>query len=152
MFRKAEQKDCERVYRLICDLENRELPYDRFLAIYREQLEDGHFYCLVCEQDQRVIGVLNMRFEGQLHHSARIAEVMEFEIDADFRNRGIGRAMFARACELAKESGCVQIELATNQLRSDAHRFYAREGMHNFHYKFSKSLEGEDASDNAIGR
>ena len=60
--------------------------------------------------------------------------------------------MLTYASDLAKEAGCVQIEVARNQLRKNTHRFYLREGMQNFHYKFSKSLTGEDTTENVLGR
>lgn len=151
MYRKATLHDCEKIYHLICDMECRQLPYDRFYSIFQKQLDDRRYYCLVCVHDD-VIGVLNLRFEEQLHHADLIAEIMEFAIDAKYRNQGIGKEMFANACRIAKEFGCMQIEVACNQLRSDTHRFYLREGMHNFHFKFSKVLAGNDVSENAIGR
>lgn len=152
MYRKGILKDCNGVYALMCELEQKQLPLDRFAEIYQSQVNNDHYYCLVCERDERIICVLNLRFEEQLHHASCIAEVLEFAIDPSHRSKGIGREMFSIACQVAAEFGCSQIELATNQLRTDAHRFYEREGMHNFHYKFSKSLTGADLSENAIGR
>lgn len=81
MYRKAILDDCEKVYRLICEMECKQLLFERFSAIYREQLSDWHYYCLICEQNNHVIGVLNLRFEEQLHHSEWIAEIMEFAVD-----------------------------------------------------------------------
>lgn len=151
MFRKATLDDCPAVYRLICDMENKQLPYDRFSAIFEKQAESGQYYCLVCEKDG-VIGVMNLRFEEQLHHAERVAEIMECAVDARYRSQGIGREMFAQACEIARERHCIQIEVDCNQLRVDAHRFYLREGMRNYHFKFSKALWGEDTAPNALGR
>lgn len=151
MYRKADAHDCGMVYNLICDMESKKLPYDRFQAIYCDQLRSTKYYCLICEQDGKVIGALNLRFEEQLHHAERIAEIMEFAVLSGFRNRGIGKGMLEEACLIAREHGCSQIEVACNQLRKDTHRFYLREGMHNFHYKFSKLLMGSDL-ENAIGR
>lgn len=71
--------------------------------IYREQINSRHYYCLVCERDNNLIGVLNLRFEGQLHHSECIAEIMEFAVDSVDRKQGIGKEMFANACQLAKD-------------------------------------------------
>jgi len=152
MYRKATWDDCERVYELICEMEHRQLVFQRFSTIYQNQINNDHYYCLVYESDHHVIGVLNLRFEEQLHHSERIAEVLEFAIDPAYRKQGIGKTMFAAACQVAKEFGCTQIEVACNQLRTDTHRFYFREGMKNFHFKFSKSLVGNDTIENAIGR
>ena len=70
----------------------------------------------------------------------RIAEIMECAVDPACRSRGIGKEMFARACADARAAGCVQIELATNQRRTGAHHFYAREGMRCSHYSFTLPL------------
>ena len=152
MYRKAAASDCKKVYDLICDMEGRALPFDRFQKIFCSQLSSKQFYCLVNDRDDQVIAVLNLRFEEQLHHAEYIAEIMEFAVEAAFRNLGIGKAMLEEACRIAGEQGCSQIEVACNQLREDTHRFYVREGMHNFHYKFSKSLSGNDTAENAIGK
>ena len=151
-FRKSVLDDCEKIYFLACNLENRELPFDKFQKIYREQVSNENNYCIVAEHNDEILAFLNMRFEEQLHHCERIAEVMEFSVNPSYRSQGIGKQMFEEAVRIAKEYGCPQIELATNQLRTDAHRFYQREGMHNFHYKFSRRLTGESFSENAIGR
>ena len=141
MYRKSERNDCEGIYRLICELEGKELPPERFSSIYLEQLGNRNYYCLICERDGRVAGVLNLRFEDQLHHAGRIAEILEFAVAAQYRSRGIGKEMLAEACRIAKEHGCGQIEVACNRMREEAHRFYQREGMEQTHYKFSEKLE-----------
>ena len=94
----------------------------------------------------------NESFEEQLHHCEIIAEIMEFVVAADCRDIGVGKEVLEEACRVAQEYGCSQIEVACNQLRKDTHRFYEREGMHNFHYKFSGRLIGEDSNDNVLGR
>lgn len=152
MYRKANIEDCSEVYALICELEGKELPYKEFAKIFSEQVKDEHYYCLVYEYEDKVIAVLNLRFEGQLHHASKIAEIMEFEVSEKYRSGGIGKQMVTAAFEIARDLGCSQIEVATNNLRKGAHRFYSRAGMHNFHYKFSMPLIGEDFEENAIGR
>ena len=131
---------CE-AYRLICILEETSLPRPAFDAVWEAQRAQPERYrCLVCEEDGKLLSVLNMRMEQQLHHAARIAEIMEFAVDPACRSRGIGKEMFARACADARAAGCVQIELATNQRRTGAHHFYAREGMRCSHYSFTLPL------------
>ena len=152
MYRKATIEDCSAIYDLMCELENRELSFNRFQNIYYNQLHSVQCYCLVCDQDNRVLGVLNLRFEEQLHHAECIAEIMEFVVDSAFRNQGVGKGLLKQACRIAKEYGCSQIEVACNQLRKDTHRFYLREGLRNFHYKFSQSLQENDTVENTIGK
>ncbi|MBR5122496.1 MAG: GNAT family N-acetyltransferase [Anaerotignum sp.] len=152
MYRKSEEKDCKAIYDLICDMENKQLPYDIFEEIYRNQLARKDMYCIIREENGKVQVMLNLRFEEQLHHCEKIAEIMEFVVDAGSRDIGVGKEVLEEACRVAQEYGCSQIEVACNQLRKDTHRFYEREGMHNFHYKFSRRLMGEDSNDNVLGR
>ena len=152
VYRKATICDCKNIYDLICDMEHKELPFDRFQKIFCNQLTNEHYYCLVYEQEDSIIAVLNLRFEEQLHHSDNIAEIMEFAVRESNRNQGIGKAMLTQARQISKEHGCIQIEVACNQLRENTHRFYLREGMHNFHFKFSRSLDGNDTSVNTLGK
>ena len=152
MYRESTLDDLRKVYDLICDMESKKLPYDRFKDIFSKQLESENYYCLLREDGGRVTAELNLRFEDQLHHADKIAEIMEFAVDPERRNEGIGKDMLEEACRIAKEHGCVQIEVACNQLRTDTHRFYLREGMKNYHYKFSKPLNGENGGENRLGR
>ncbi len=50
MYRKATLQDGERVYALICDMEQTQLPFQRFSAIYQRQVEDRAYYALVREE------------------------------------------------------------------------------------------------------
>ncbi len=140
ILRKAEVNDCKEVYDLICELENEKFPYSKFLDIFCTQLSGNNYYCLVCEKEEKIVGVLNLRFEAQLHHTDYIAEIMEFVVSPLCRGMGIGKEILKKASQIAREFGCVQIEVASNKLRKGAHRFYLREGMQNCHFKFSKSL------------
>lgn len=102
----------------------------------------------------RVVAFINLRYESQLHHAARVAEILELVVDPAERGRGLGGALFDYACDQARAHGCRQIELTTNQLRRDAHRFYARKGMLNSHYKFTMPLDleaGAAPRENRIG-
>ena len=152
MFRMATEKDCDAVYRLICDMEAKTLSYDDFTRIYRRQAEDARNECMICEEAQEIVGVLNLRYEEQLHHAAMITEIMEFVVDSRYRSKGYGSRMLDYACRRAGEKGCIQIEVACNQLRKDTHRFYLREGMKNYHFKFSKGLTGHEPDGNVLGR
>lgn len=151
VFRPAEGRDLNAVYALICDMEAKELPYAAFAEIFSAQLANPDYLCLVCELDGETAGECNLRFEYQLHHAARIAEIMELAVAPGYRNRGLGADLLREAQVAALAQGCVQIELACNMLRRDAHRFYEREGFKSCHYKFSKPLTGTDEG-NALGR
>ena len=93
MVRAAGPEDCRKIYELICELEAEVLPYDRFSEIYRTQLADERYECLVWEGETGVLGVLNLRFEAQLHHGGWVAEILEFAVSGMCRGQGIGSAL-----------------------------------------------------------
>ena len=73
-IRRSSGKDCEAIRQLINDMEQKTLPVTEFNRIYEAQLHDDNFLCLVCEVENQVIGVINLRMEWKLHHAARISE------------------------------------------------------------------------------
>lgn len=141
--RKSRAEDCRGVYALVCELERQNFDYEAFAAIYIRQQEDERYCCLVCEADGEVVGLLNLRFEEQLHHAGRVAEVLEFVVLPAYRGRGIGREMVTAAEHLARARGCGLMEVASGRQRTAAHRFYEREGFAGSHYKFTKRLLDE---------
>lgn len=149
MFRHATQTDCPAIHRLASELEQEELDPAIFARIFKEQLARPDMACLVCEEEGEVVAFINLRFEWQLHHCERICEIMEFIVSAGHRDEGLGTRLFAEACLKAKQEGCAQIEVASNVLRQDAHRFYERQGMRRSHFRFSMCLEENQASGKA---
>lgn len=96
-YRKAQLSDSMALYELVCDLEGIMLSYEKFYDILNEQLQDRqHYYFLVCEHESRIIGILNLRFERQLHHAGPVAEITEFYIAPDCRKEGVGRELFEK--------------------------------------------------------
>lgn len=151
MIRMALEEDMESVYSLICGMEQKLLDKDEFKKIFIEHLKCDNRPLLIFEQANKVLGALSLRIEYQLHHCAKIAEIMELSVKDDCRSKGIGKALFDAACQQAENDECLQIEVCCNQLRTKAHHFYEREGMQKFHYKFTKNLQGQVIAENKLG-
>jgi GNAT superfamily N-acetyltransferase len=67
-----------------------------------------------------------------VHLGSRGAKSLQLEnvhVAAALRSRGIGRLMLEWAIERARLQGCARVQLTTNKLRKDAHRFYERLGF-----------------------
>ncbi|NLY44031.1 MAG: GNAT family N-acetyltransferase [Clostridiaceae bacterium] len=132
-------------------MENTKLDYEKFKQVFKKYLEDDRFFCFVAEHGGTVIGCLNLRIEYQLHHTAKIAEILELAVMDKYRSKGVGKELFDKASEIAKDNECLQIEVCCNQLRIRAHNFYEKQGMSKFHYKFSMNLYNEKIKENRIG-
>lgn len=138
MIRLAQKADSQDVYRLICALEQTALPRKVFDQLFTAQTERD--LALVWDEEGIVKGFVHVRMELQLHHCARIAEIMELVVAEEVRGRGIGKALFECACIRSAQAGCVQIELSCHCARHDAHRFYEREGMMLSHRRYVMPL------------
>lgn len=138
MVRKATAADEAAVYQLMCELEGEELPRRRFGEIYASQQKDPRYIPLVWENASGILGFINLRLEGQLHHSGLVAEILELVVDPACRGQGIGKALVEEGEKVAREQGCLLLEVASGRSREDAHRFYQREGFSPTHLKLTK--------------
>jgi PhnO protein len=127
----------KQVYALICELQNSTLDTEKFQAIFALQGQIEGFFRVGYFENEQLVGYMSLRIEWHLHHVARIMEIQELVVQTQFRGKGIGGKLLTHAKEVAEELGVYQIELSSNRLRVDAHRFYAREGFLCNHFKFS---------------
>ena len=137
MIRRAVQADLPEIYQLICALEETAFPKEIFTWGYDAILADSSHLLLVAEEQGKVQGVLHLRMEFQLHHCDRIAEIMELIVSPAARSKGVGKALITAVKEQALLHHCVQIEVTSNQKRTNAHRFYQREGLTLTHVKLT---------------
>ena len=140
MIRKAGKEDRERIQQLTELLESQQFNTEDFEKIYLDQLNDERYVCFVYETEEGILSFLNMRMEAQLHHNAKVAQILELVTEENRRSQGIGRELFLYACDYAEKNGCVQIELETSLWRRRAHAFYEREGMTADHAYYTKKL------------
>lgn len=133
MIRRAEEGDLEACWRLVCALEERELPEKEFAEIYRDVRKDPDHLVLLEEEGGQVRGMIHARIEAQLHHAGKTAEILELVVEEGSRKKGIGARLFRAVREWAKESGCLQLEVSSHARRKGAHAFYERMGLKKDH-------------------
>jgi GNAT superfamily N-acetyltransferase len=80
------------------------------------------------EPGGRLLGLLDMEFRQRLGHPRPQAWVNDLVVTEPERGKGVGRALLARAEELARKRGCFRMSLETGGWRQATHRFYEREG------------------------
>lgn len=94
----------------------------------------------VCELDDKVVGVMSVHFIPQLALSGDVAHISYFAVSSEIRSLGIGKQMESYCEQLARARGCVRMELHCHSRRTDAHRFYERQGYIESPKFFSKKL------------
>ncbi|MBX9467030.1 MAG: GNAT family N-acetyltransferase [Rhizobium sp.] len=96
----------------------------------------------VAELDGEVVGTFQTMVTTTLTARGASALIIEaVQTRADMRGRGIGAAMIAFAVEKARETGMRRVQLTSNAVRTDAHRFYERLGFSPSHIGFKMKLK-----------
>ena len=70
-----------------------------------------------------------MKIHRQLHWGALVASIESLVVDERDRSGGIGAALVEAAVESARASQCKLVELHSNEHRTQARRFYERQGF-----------------------
>ena len=80
---------------------------------------------LVAVLHDEVVGVCQLIVFRHLQaRGGRCAELESVHVHPDHRGTGIGRALVGDAVDRARALGCYRVQLTSNAVREDAHRFY----------------------------
>ena len=109
-----------------------------FLPRVRRQMRQGYRLAFL-QWDAEVAAVAGFRLCENLAWGAFLY-VDDLVTDQSQRSMGAGRELFDWLVTFANEHGCGQLHLDSGVQRSDAHRFYLREGMHIASHHFMLSL------------
>ena len=118
-------------------------PLDRetLRALINGGLRDNSRVLLRAIAQEEVAGFGSMTIKPHLWHGGPIAWVDELIVDQKYRGRGIGGALLDRLTELARERGCLAMELDSAFHRTEAHSFYERLGFDRRAYLFIKRFK-----------
>ena len=141
IIREAEEKDLLQIVKLMADDtlgSGRELykdPLPRcYIDAFNNICNDKNSILLVICDGENVIGNLQITFTQYLSYMGSMrATIEKVRVVEDRRNAGIGTRLMNYAIDLAKEKGCNIVQLTSNKVRKDAHRFYKRLGFENSH-------------------
>jgi GNAT superfamily N-acetyltransferase len=83
---------------------------------------------LVATLDGRLVGLCTAYDELESVRFGRRVWVEDLAVHPDHRSLGIGRQLLAEAKRWARSRGASRLQLDSAEARTDAHRFYQREG------------------------
>src|ERR1700676_4625898 len=120
-IRSANLSDLDTILGFISHLEERSFVFDSFKERYSENLDNPHalFLSVVNEEDE-AIGFISCHGQSLLHHEGKVFEIQEMYVARTYRNKGIGKALFAAVEERLRKMDCETLEVTTNAKRSDA--------------------------------
>lgn len=96
----------------------------------------------VAEDNGEIVGTFQTLFTRTLSSRGSLSMIIEaVQTRADRRGNGIGARMMDYAVEEAKRRDCRLVQLTSNMARTDAHRFYERQGFTKSHAGFKMKLK-----------
>lgn len=135
-------RDCEQIRRLMEILEEGvSFDQDAFSDVFAMHLTSDMYDCLAAEEEGKIVGVIAVRVERQLHHREPVCQITELVVHPEWRNQGIGTELYHAAEAIACKENCERIELETSTWRRKAHSFYEKKGMCADHYYYTKDLK-----------
>lgn len=112
-----------------------------YLASFRAIDQDPNNRLIVAERDGEAIGTLQITFIPGMPDQGRWRGLLEsVHVRADQRGKGTGTQMIKWAIERCRERNCWTVQLTSNKLRKDAHRFYEALGFEASHEGFKLTL------------
>lgn len=139
-LRQATVNDTAAVYDLIRDLKQTEYDRKTFAASFAANLDNPTQFYQLALVDGHVVGLIGLQLMFPLNLNCWIGEIQELVVLPQMRGLNIGKALLDWAESKAREQGARQIELSSGKVRTQAHRFYLREGYQESHFRFKKTL------------
>lgn len=149
VFRDATPTDIPTIL-AICDAGAAEGPRDvdpstyadpRYRAAFDAIAADPNHRLIVVEDEAEVIATLQLSFLPGLSRLGMWRCILEnVHVRADRRGGGIGSQMVRWAVEEARSQGAGMVQLTSNKVRTNAHRFYRTLGFEQSHEGFKLIL------------
>ena len=147
-FRKAAEADLAAIVGLLADDvlgASRETIRPEDAVRYREAFsqidaDPNQFLCIV-EDGREAVGTFQLTFiPGLSRGGSKRAQIEAVRVSRLRRSEKIGEAMFKWAIDYSRSQGCALMQLTTDKLRPDAHRFYDRLGFEPSHIGYKLRL------------
>ncbi|WP_240230107.1 GNAT family N-acetyltransferase [Devosia lacusdianchii] len=122
-------------------LDQATLDDPRHRAAFDEITADPRHRLIVAEKDGEIVGTLQISLIPGLPRFGMKRGLLEnVHVRADQRGTGLGTQMVQWAIERCREAGCGMVQLTSNKVRKDAHRFYVKLGFAQSHEGFKLLL------------
>jgi GNAT superfamily N-acetyltransferase len=96
---------------------------------FRWAIEGAHSDVLLALDGGSLVGLASVYRDIESIRYGRRTWLQDLVVDRAERSGGVGKALLSAAADWARERGCTHLALSSGGGRTEAHRFYEREGM-----------------------
>lgn len=121
-------------------MEKKKINREHFDCVFENAMKNEDFIFLVY-RDEKIYGFLSFIIHHYLHHDKNTGEIVELVVDPNKRGMHIGSQLIGKIEEIARVNNLEQIELSTSTYRTEAHRFYEKNGYTKSHYNYTKEIK-----------
>lgn len=139
-IRLAKLEDANSIRGLISQL-GFDHPVEFIQAKLVKLLKSDNDIIYIYELDGNVAALISLHFSTQLAFKGDIMTIGYFVVEEEYRSRNIGKQLEEYVTGIAMERQCSLIEVFSQKKRTDAHRFYERQGYLTSEKFFVKNLE-----------
>ena len=139
-LRPASLADTEAVYGLICELKQKAYDWKTFAAGFAANLSHPQQRYQLAEVNGEIVGLIGLQLMFPVNLNCWIGEIQELVVLPQMRGLNVGKQLLEWAEAEARLNGASLMELSSGKVRTDAHRFYQREGYEQSHFRFKKTL------------
>ena len=144
-IRTAKETDFNTIYSFVNELEEVVFEIKNQKNAFELNIKNQDCIYLIAELNDKSIGFLSCHSQYLLHHGGqRIAEIQEMYINPENRKTGVGKKMIEELKRIVKQKEIAQLEVTSNNIRADTHRFYERENFVQTHKKFTLKIERDN--------
>lgn len=127
-IRPASESDFDEAAKLMDQL-GHPLSEDGGLELWLAVINDEAHDVLMAEINGVVVAMIDVVIRPHLHHGVLVATIDSVTVDRSIRGNGIGTRLVGAAIERAIDRGVELLEVTSGTARTDAHRFYERQGF-----------------------
>ncbi len=137
--RKASFKDSEEIADIL-----KQMKIFHTKDFYRKKIkflnQSKNYKIIVAEKEKKVVGLAAIALISLLHAPRMICRVTILCVSAKVRGEGIGRVLLKKAEQFGRVHYCHRIEVTSHIKRTEAHRFYKKNGYLYLSKRFVKDL------------
>ncbi len=126
---KLKQEDIAELLELYKGLGEFEMSLEASKNTYMGMINDESYLLLIAKEDNKIIGsVLGIICKSLLVRGKPFMVVEDVIVDEQYRRKGVGKKLFEKLDEFAKEKLCDYSILVSSGFRHNAHIFYENIG------------------------
>jgi PhnO protein len=108
--------------------------------VFYRLLNNPNTRMILAEDDEQIVALIDVNYRESLFYQGWVMIIEDLIVDENYRLKGIGTQLVRLAENIARQQGCLNIELNSDLYRKETHRFWEAIGYERNAYQFRKTL------------